>query len=426
MKSRVKFPRTFLWGTATSAHQVEGGNIYNDWSKFKDPGSRAGQASDFFHHFEADLDLAAELGTNSFRFSVEWSRLEPHCGQRCPQALNYYHRLVDACLDRGLTPFLTLHQFTLPQWIADKGGWLNPETIDAFKSHCEYVADQFADRVAHFVTINEPNVQAGASYLAGLFPPGKRFRPDLADRCQAALLLAHGQVYKALHRVQSTRFPSSPLQVGISPHFISWTKSSWDLAGLVQGIGRQFNRALLDALFTGELKLQTLRRRAPEFKGCLDFIGVNYFMGLPAHLLGALRFMGLARKPVHEATGDNGWPVDSQGFEDILIGLSRDYQKPLYVTENGIADRTDLKRQRYLVEHLAALNRAMGRGADVRAYFHWSLIDNFEWHEGFGPRFGLYEVDYQSQERKARGSAKLYSQLIRQYSAVKEVPCYGQ
>lgn len=409
-------PEAFLWGTATSAHQVEGGNIHNDWWNFERPSKKSGAASDFRNRFESDLDLAQELGTNSFRLSLEWSRIEPRYRRPCPEAIAYYHRLIDACLKRGLQPFVTLQQFTLPRWCAEKGGWLGKETLGAFERHVSWVAEQFGDRVSHFVTINEPNVQAGASYMAGVFPPGRRMRPDLADRCQAALIKAHAGAYKILHKIIEGRFPGRAVQVGVSPHIVSWNKSPWDVGGVFRKVGDEFNWGFLDALVSGTIKFQTYREIAPEIQGCFDFVGMNYFMGMPANLLGLLKFMGFLSKQSTECSSDNGWPQDAPGFEKALLRAHNDYHKPIYVTENGIADASDQRRLKYLEDHLESLSRAVAAGAEVRGYFHWSLIDNFEWHEGLHPRFGLFEVDYESQARSPRQSAFLYKKLIEKYS----------
>jgi beta-glucosidase len=388
----VIFPEGFLWGTATSAHQVEGGNVHNDWWEFEKRFTPSGAACDFLNRFEEDLDRARALGTNAFRFSVEWSRIEPRPGERDPEAVRYYERLVEACRERGLRPILTLVQFTLPRWCAEKGGWLAPETLEAFERHVRFVAQRFP--VDLYVTINEPNVQAGAGYMAGVFAPGKRFRPDLTARCEAALVRAHTVAHRVLHEVLDE------VEVGVSPHVIAWRRSGWDLAGLVAKQGEHFNWSFLDAL-------------PPE---TLDFVGMNYFMSMPAHALGALRFAGLLRRPAREGTSDMGWPIDAPGFEEALVTAHRRYGKPIIVTENGIADATDMLRPRYLVDHVSALEGALRAGARVRGYCHWSLIDNFEWHEGFAPRFGLYAVDYATQERKLRASGELYRLMIRERS----------
>jgi beta-glucosidase len=388
------FPEGFLWGTATSAHQVEGGNVHNDWSSFGR--TRAGAACDFENRFEEDLDRARALGTNAFRLSLEWSRIEPRPGEIRDEALAYYERLLGACRERGLEPVVTLVQFTLPRWCAERGGWLAPATVDAFERHVRRVAERLGGLAGTFVTVNEPNVLAGAGYVSGVFPPGRRFRPDLAEDCEAALAEAHRRAYRVLHELLGD------VEVGASPHLIAWRRTLLDPLGLVRREGEAFNWRFLDAV-----------------EEELDFVGVNYFMGLRADPLSALGFAGLVRRPVHDGTSDMGWPIDASGFEEVLALAHARYGKRILVTENGIADATDAKRPAYLAEHVAALERALGAGARVRGYFHWSLVDNFEWHEGFAPRFGLYAVDYATQERTLRPSGELYRRLIAERSRVR-------
>jgi beta-glucosidase len=409
------FPNDFLWGTSTSAHQVEGGNR-NDWSDHERSYTPSGAACDFVRLFEDDLDRARSLGTNAFRFSLEWSRVEPRPDEDDRDGWAYYERLATACRARGLRPVLTLSHFTLPGWIAARGGWLAPETLDRFERHVARVAERLLDRVDVFVTVNEPNVLSGAGYLSGVFPPGRRFRPDLAGRCQAALVRAHARAYRALKGEAERR--GLPVLVGASPHVVSWRASRWDPLGLVRSAGERFNWAFLDAIETGRLRFDAVDEVAPEVRGTLDFVGLNYFLGAPAHLAGALRFAGLLAKERGPATSDMGWPIDAPGFTDVVVEAARRYGKPLIVTENGIADTLDAKRPEFLVAHVEALARAARLGADVRGYLHWSLIDNFEWHEGYGPRFGLFAVDYATQRRTERESADVYRRLITRHAPV--------
>jgi len=392
----------FLWGTATSAHQVEGGNVHNDWWLFEERYHRSGDACAFTEHFRDDLDHAVALGTNAFRFSLEWSRIEPAPGEHAADAAEYYDALIDACLERGLRPMLTLVQFTLPQWARAAGGWRSPETREAFRRHVRWIAERYGDRVDLFVTFNEPNVLANAGYVAGLFPPGQRLRFDLADRCLYGILRAHADAYEILHEVLG-----DPC-VGVSPHFVRWTPGN----PIVQRLTEPFNWAFLDALQTGEVRLPTLRRDEPRLRGTFDFVGVNHFMTQPATFRGALQFAGLVGPPEDVLASDMGWPVDADGLQAILVEVSRRYRKPIHVTENGVADALDALRPDYLVAAIRAVERAVVEGADVRGYFHWSLLDNFEWHEGFAPRFGLLAVDYQTQRRTRRPSFHTYQQLI--------------
>jgi len=406
----VIFEPDFLWGTSTSAHQVEGGNVANDWSEFERRFTPSGAACDFWERFEGDLDRARALGTNAFRLSLEWSRVEPREGERDAAAAARYERILAACRERGLRPIVTLSQFTLPRWCAARGGWLAAETLSAFERHARWVGERYGALVDRFVTVNEPNVHAGAAYVSGVFAPGTRFRPDLAARCEAALGRAHVVAHRALHETIARREPGARLAVGPAPHVIAWRPSPWDPLGLVARLGARFNWRFVDRL-------------ADEAPGTLDFVGMNYFMALPAHVVGALRFSGLLPRPAAPGTSDMGWPIDAKGFEESLLEAQRRYGRPILVTENGIADASDALRPAFLREHIAALERARSRGARVTGYCHWSLIDNFEWHEGYGPRFGLYAVDYATQERTLRPSGEVYRRLIAERSPRSEIVC---
>jgi beta-glucosidase len=404
----------FLWGAAISGHQAEGDNFHNDWWEFEKRFTPSGKAADFANRFEEDLDRAKSLGLNTFRFSLEWSRIEPRPGERNAAGIAYYEQLVEACRIRGLRPLITLVHFTLPRWAraGSPGGWLNPATHEAFEKHVRWVGEHFGGVVDLFVTLNEPNVLAGAGYLAGVFPPGKRFRLKLADRCQAELVKAHVLAYRALHEVAAARHPHQTIQVGVSPQVIAWRRSPWDLFGVASRFGKTFNWGFLDALQSRDIRFNLYKEKRPDVQGALDFVGLNYFMGMPATLLGILKFGNILRKDASATASDNGWPIDAQGFETLLLEAHRRYSKPILVTENGVADAQDSLRPEYLRSHIASLQRAAAAGADIRGYYHWSLIDNMEWHEGFMPRFGLFAVDYTTQARTARPSAGLYREII--------------
>ncbi len=300
---------------------------------------------------------------------------------------------------------LTLVHFTLPGWC--EGGWLDPRTHEAFDRHVRWVAERFGRDVRWFVTVNEPNVLAGAGYVSGVFPPGRRLRPDLADRCLEALVRAHGRAYRLLHEVAGPA-----VRVGIAPHVIAWRPSRLDPLGLTARAGERFDWAALDACVSGRLALTWRTADVPEARGTLDFAGINYYMALPADAPSFLRFAGLLARPAREGTNDLGWPIDAAGFEEVLVEAHRRARVPVLVTENGVADARDRLRAAFLRDHVAALRRARARGAEVVGYLHWSLLDNFEWHEGHGPRFGLYAVDYATQARTPRPSCDVYRALI--------------
>lgn len=411
----------FLWGTATSGHQVEGDNRHSDWWAFERSHLRveSGAASRFMEHFEADLDLARALGTNAFRFSVEWARIEPRPGERDPAAIAFYDRLIDACLARGLHPVLTLVHFTLPQWCREGGrqGWLDEAVHGAFVRHVRFCAERWGDRVATWLTINEPAIYALAAYFLGLFPPGVRGRPALVDACELALVRAHADAYRVVHEVVARRYPQQRVRVGAAKHMAHWTRSAFDPGGRFFERARRFNWRFLEAIVDGVWlgpAADGAEAIAAAAAGTADFIGINYYSSLVADPVALLRIGGVLPRRLDADHNDMGLPIAPEGFETMLVATWKRFELPILVTENGLADAADSRRARFLTDHLAALDRAMAAGAQVFGYLHWSLLDNFEWHVGFWPRFGLVSVDYASHQRTVRDSAWHYAKLIRE------------
>lgn len=405
----------FLWGTSTSGHQIEGDNRHSDWWAFERARglTPSGRACDFRARFGDDLDIAKALGTNAFRFSLEWCRVEPRPGHRDDEAARWYDAVVDGCLARGLEPVMTLSHFTLPLWCRREGrvGWRDPAVVAAFVRHVRWVASRYGDRVRWFVTINEPNVLAAASHLAGVFPPGGLLRVGRARACHAGLVQAHVGAYRALHEVIGARWPGGRrLWVGPAQHVVRWRPSWADVGGVIQRAGARFNWAFTDA---------TCGPDATPSGPTADFVGINYFMAQPAEPLSLARFMGWAPRRWGAEWSDLGWPIDPEGLTEALGEAWRRYRLPVMVTENGVADVSDRVRPAYLRAHLEALDRAQRAGVDVRGYCHWSLIDNLEWHEGFAPRFGLVQVDYATLRRTVRPSGRLYRRLIEDRSPMK-------
>jgi beta-glucosidase len=408
---------SFLWGTGVGAYQHEGDNPESDWTDFGRP--PAGNSAGFLHRFEEDLDRAASLGTNAFRFGMEWSRIEPRPGERSGEAVRHYDRLVNACLSRGLRPLVTLVQFSLPRWC---GGWLRPETERALARHAAWVAEHFGDRVDLFVTLNEPNVAASAAHVGGLFPPGHHLRFSDGDRALLAQLRAHAACHRAIHDTFARVHPSRSPAVGVSMQLVAWHAGGWDPGGGVRSMSERFNWGFLDALADGRLRGARRTVHVPEALGSVDFLGINYFMGRKASWRGALEFAGLLGAHPAPCRSDLGWPIDPAGLELVLGEAHRRYGLPLLITENGVADANDAFRARFLEDHVAAMQRARDRGARVEGYFHWSLLDGFEWHEGYRGRFGLYDVDFVTQERTERPSADTYRRLVARARSVGETP----
>jgi beta-glucosidase len=416
-----RFPPGFLWGAATAAHQVEGRNDNNQWWDWEQQlghvwrGDRSGDACGWWRDPLPDLDRAAALGHNAHRLSLEWSRIEPREGIFDVTAIERYRALLEALRERGMTPMITLHHFTNPRWLEAQGGWLYPETPRLFARFAERAAAEFGDLCQLWCTINEPFVYATLSYLLGEWPPGRR---DVLATFQAAAALLHGHVAaaEALHRANPA------LRVGIVHHmrlFDPATRSPLDVAAAAAQ-DYLFNQIVLQALETGRLSPPLGMGELPGLRGSCDFIGLNYYTrehvafdpSLPHELFGR-RFIP-ANLPRSDA-GRSGKPygeIYPQGLYRALKRIAR-LGMPIYVTETGLPDADDSRRPQFMLDHLGAIHRAIADGIDVRGVFWWTLLDNFEWAEGWGLRFGLYAFDQHTGERRLRPSAALYAAIAR-------------
>lgn len=431
----------FLWGAATSGHQIEGGNEKSDWWAWEaegriEGGARSGKATDHWNRFREDLKLARALGLNSYRFSVEWSRIEPEEGRFSEAALDWYEALVGECEALGLLPMLTLHHFTSPLWFARRGGFAAADAPARFGRFTEKVISRLGPRIPLWCTINEPMVLVAGTYLGRFMPPAE-YAPRKASEASRNLLRAHVLAYDLLHsRIGEREGPwrDRPLQVGVAHNLIDFRPDrAWHpLERVATAIIRRFhNRAWLDAI-TGHPQrfgvpgLIPRARPVPEALGRVtaDFIGVNYYTQgyvqwrprAPAPERPGELPLGIVFARRKEECSDLEWSIHPEGLGRMLRFVSR-YGLPIYITENGIADREDRLRARYLETHLAEVEKAVGAGIPVRGYYHWSLLDNFEWIKGFGPRFGLYRVDYGSFERTLNPSATVYAEWIRRWQA---------
>ncbi len=391
----------FLWGAATAAHQVEGGNRWNDWWALEEAGRlphRSGEACRHFELYESDFDLARSLGHNAHRLSLEWSRIEPEEGRGSAGALAHYTRVVAALCARGLEPFVTLQHFTLPAWLARRGGWLAADAEERYLAFVERVARALSGQVRHWITINEPTVYVKHAYVSCDWPPcGARSWPS-AVRALRKLGRAHVAAYDLLHRQQADA------RVGIAhsaPYVVPCNP------------GRARDR-LTAWLRNQSLNVMPFRCFGRPAREALDFIGINYYARQVVRSEGLSPFGRECTTDHHGGRrhfSQLGWEVLPAGLREVLHHYSR-FGLPLYVTENGIATRDEDERTQYLRDHVASLMQARAEGVDVRGYFWWSLMDNYEWAAGREPRFGLYETDYPTQERRERPAAIAYRELI--------------
>ena len=414
--SNFQFPPGFLWGAATSAHQVEGHNTNNDWWAWEQAGhvrEPSGAACDHYRHFRQDFDLAKAIGHKAHRFSLEWSRIEPEEGRFDGRVLAHYGEVIDALHERGIEPIVTLHHFTLPRWLADKGGWESPKMEDYFHRYVERVLDSYGDRVRWWITLNEPMVHTFKSYILGQWPPGKRdFRAGVA--VVRHMLRAHVRAYHAIHeRSMGARVSVAMHALALracNPRSVTDNLSVWWRGFLV-------NHLFLDALHTGVLRAPGLLwERLPRGK-TLDFIGVNYYTRDFVKNSGFMMPGVLGVRCLLEHHLDIGkrsalgWEIYPEGLASFLKAYRR-FQLPILITENGVAAERDEDRWVFMLLHLWQVARAIAEGVPVWGYLYWSLLDNYEWADGYAPRFGLVGVDYATQRRTVRESAHRYAEVI--------------
>ncbi len=440
---QITFPQGFTWGTATASYQIEGavredGRLPSIWDTFShtpgkvDNGDTGDVACDHYHRYPEDIGLMECLGINAYRFSLAWPRILPHgTGQVNQAGLDFYDRLVDAVLAKGIEPFATLYHWDMPQPLEDAGGWPNRGTVDAFVNYADVVSRRLGDRVKNWMTINEPWCVSILGYAWGEHAPGRK---NWKDALLAAhnVLLAHGKAVPVLRANVGAQ-----AKVGLVCNYtwsdpISDTPEDQAAARRYDGF---FNRWYLDPVLKGQYPADMVEVyrdimpatiTADDLKAIsapLDFFALNYYSRV---VVGAgseqsplnLRYA----RPQGEYT-EMGWEVYPQGLYNMLTRVYQDYKPSnLYITENGAAfvdtptsdgKICDARRLAYIEAHLSAAHRAIQDGVPLRGYFVWSLLDNFEWGQGYAPRFGVTYVDYATQKRTIKQSGEWYSHVTR-------------
>jgi beta-glucosidase len=404
-------PHGFFLGAATSAHQIEGGthNDWTDWEKGRYPdgtphvagGASAARIADSWNLWRSDLAALQLIGANAYRLGVEWSRLEPSPGVWDEAAAARYREMFAGLRAAGITPIVTLYHFTLPTWVAARGGWDWDGAPAALAAFAGRAGAAFGDLVDWWCTINEPNVLVAKSYLAGQWPPGVR-DPRRAALVLAATMRAHGLMAVALR--QSDRVDADgdghATRIGIAQNLRLFDPYSGSpLDGVVAGVSDWFyNESFLDAVTLGRVRVVLPRvididEPFPALAGSFDYLGINYYTRdlIVGHLSGTRPYETAAAPG--QPRNDLGWEIYPEGLYRLLVRYAR-RGWPLFVTENGIADGRDAQRADFLRAHRYAVDRARADGIDVIGYLHWSLIDNFEWSHGTNGRFGLFKVDF--------------------------------
>ena len=399
------FPERFLWGAATSSHQVEGRNTNNDWWLWEKQGRTkepSGEAVRHFELFDEDFRLAAALHHNAHRFSIEWSRIEPQEGVFDDQAIHHYREVVQSLRRKSLEPIVTLHHFTNPLWFYEKGGWLHKEAPGWFARYAAKMAEELGKDVVYWITVNEPLVLVYHSYLTGLWPPGKK---SAAQSWQVTrnLIQAHKAAYQVIHEVyRRNSWPAIKVSIAknLRPFQVCPKTNNWMCRLSVYLRHRLFNLYFLE-----------------KIREQMDFIGANYYEREIVSNDKALAYGPFGGK-CNTAHGHDdhvnilGWGSSPEGLYESLLWLKK-YGKPVLIAENGTCEEDDTYRLQFIKTHLEQLERAIGGGVPVIGYLYWSLLDNFEWHHGFGPRFGLIEVDYSNFKRTPRPSARQFGEICK-------------
>jgi len=434
MIGQQKFPKDFLWGGSTAAHQVEGGTN-NQWSVWElahaselaqtaeqrlgwlpewpnikdqatDPNNYvSGEGVDHYNRFREDFDYVKKLQFNSFRFGIEWARIQPQEGVWSKEALAHYHEYIDELLARDIEPILNIWHWTMPTWFTDKGGFEKKENLVFFDTFVQKVAEEFTDKVKIIITLNEPNVYASFSYLSGEWPPQLK-KPLMFVKVYRNLMKAHKRSYAILKARRAT------LQVGVAQQL-----------GNIQA-KRPHN--IFDSIVTKVMRwfwnwwfLNSIKRHQ-------DFVGINYYFtdyykGMsftaPDHMANQgndVAMVGVQRVNPATPLNDLAWYMEPEGLYPLLVRAWARYKKPIIITENGVADATDQYRQWWIEETIVAMQRALSEGVDLKGYMHWSLLDNFEWKFGWWPKFGLIAVDREhGMKRSIRPSAVWFARTLR-------------
>jgi len=411
-KQILKFPPNFFWGASTSAHQVEGNN-HNDWSEWeKENAGRlveeardkwqnwqvkkfpeilkpenylSGKACDHYNRYEEDFAIAKSLGHNAHRFSIEWSRIEPKEGEFDKKEIEHCRKVIKALRKRGLEPFVTLWHWTMPVWLAEQGGTGSAEFPAYFSRYAERIAKELKDEVKFWITINESTLVNFNAYVAGIWPPQKKC-PRLFLKAEKNLSVAHKNAFNIIHKINPGSF------VGFAHN--------------IKFIEPKYRFCIFDRLAVLIYKYFSNDRIFKQIEGKYDFIGLNYYFH------DKIRFYSGRVPPDNKNKSDMGWEICPEGIYRVLKDVKK-YGKPIYITENGLADKQDKNRKKFIEDHLYWIHKAIVEGIDVRGYFYWSLLDNFEWDKGFWPRFGLVGTDYKTMERTVRKSALEYAKICK-------------
>ncbi|MHC1694367.1 MAG: glycoside hydrolase family 1 protein [Eubacteriales bacterium] len=417
---RFNFGKDFLFGTASSSVQIEGGDKNNTWYNWCGEGHIADSstcytACDHWNRVEEDTDLLVSLGVGTYRMSFEWSRIQPSPEHIDEEALSHYRHELKLLCGYGIRPLVTIHHFSEPQWFMDKGGWAVHGNSEYFIRFAKLCVERFGDLVSDWVTFNEPNVYSTMGYFTGIFPPGKRSL-RLTLRVRSEMISCHVRLYSMIHEIRKEKGFEGQTKVGFAMHiriFDSFTTVGKIIARIVD---YAFNTMFMEGMTCGKLCFPLPKRGCSCCCGkYADFIGINYYTRNIVEFV--LDPRSLFYRYITDMTldkNDLGWDIYPEGIYRVCRRYYDKYSLPIYITENGICDRHDNRREKYITDHLSMLARAIDDGIKIERYYYWTLYDNFEWLEGESAPFGLYKCDFNTMERIPRPSTSEYKRICRQ------------
>lgn len=420
-----RLPETFRFGTATASLQIEGGDTNNNWYRWCQKegaildGTSCEVANDHWNRIDEDVALMKELNMQVYRMSLEWSRIEPEKGRFDEKAIAHYRDEILSLRKNGIEPLVTLHHFSNPLWLEDSGAWTNEEVIDLFEGYTEYVVRNLGDIVSDWATINEPNVYLYFSFVEGIWPPGEKCIRKYFKGAKN-MIRAHIRSYRKIHAVRKG-MGYQDTRVGVAHHLRVFQPKGGILAPIVARLyDRLFQQLFIRGMGEGKL-LFPIGSGYPEGKGSFqDFFGINYYTR-DIITVNPLKLGEIIRVKEGAPTNDLGWEIYPEGIYILSKKYYEKYGKPVFITENGTCDEKDAFRTKYIYDHLFQLYRLIEDGVDVQRYYHWTLMDNFEWIEGLSARFGLIEVHYETQERTVRQSGRFYAEAAHNGGVTQEM-----
>ena len=409
-------PKKFLFGTATSSFQIEGNNKNSNWYNWINSGHiknflKNHTFCDHWNNIDEDIDLLKKINSKIYRMSIEWGRVEPEESVFDKNIIEHYKYEIKKLKKNKIKPMVTLHHFSNPLWFEKKGGWQKKTNINYFLKFVEFIIDNLSDLVQDWITINEPNVYLAMGFLKGSWPPGKKISLYKYLKCAKNIIVAHQKVYDLIHKTGHNK--NIKMNVGVSHHirFFKPTNNNFINKKVIQILDYYYHDLFIDQM---TLKYNKNTKTKNKY---VDFLGINYYTG---HIIG-IPFFSSKRSSGIKIKNDLGWLVYPEGLFEICSSYYQKYKLPIYITENGICDNDDKMRIKFIYDHILQIKKLIDAGVDVQRYYHWSLIDNFEWLEGINARFGLIHVDYNTLQRTIKKSGFFYSELSKNNSITKEM-----